>query len=191
MTPDYETLLKGCTRWRGRHLDVAIEISHHGYRASPFAHPGTWCYYLFLEEPMFSPEHWAELASRSESDYLGEVHNYDAEIYHQIEFNGGPTFGEITKAYNRRSKTCHEVVKVGCDYAHLWDNERGYPDTYASVLFDAKVSVRKLLELCPPVRIRCAYSGVWCAPAETYIAKNGHRVSASATVPVDSLWSPA
>lgn len=183
--PTYEKMLAGNCRWRSDYKDVGIELSFHGYRPPSeregmfsYGH-GTWCYYIMLNELMFDATDWKKLRffPHFNDDVSFEVYDYYA--FPDVEFHGGITFYEVTKHYNKHVKRHIEVVKAGCDYNHLWDGERGYPDTYESVLFDAERSVCELLKQFPNINYRCGYSGIWDSPSEFFKAKNGRWIHKS------------
>ena len=193
MTPDYQRLLKGATTWNETHRGVSITLSHHGYRnGSEYlgaeSNPGIWCYYLNLVEEMFKPDDWAQLwITRKFMDW---GISYDYENFPGLDFHGGITFYESNKdGFDKAKKKQMGRIKVGCDYAHLWDMERGYPDTYDSVLRDAKNSVDQLLLLFPNIRTRCDYSGIWGEADEFYTAVNGRRVHKSHADSFEDGWA--
>jgi len=182
MTPDYKTLLRGATTWRAEHRQIAITLSHHGYRdGSEYAgaepHPGTWCYYLHLTEQMFRTDDWAKLWLPEVVTDWGVSHDYDS--LPDFDFHGGCTFYEQGSAWNRQNKRKIGTIKVGCDYAHLWDHEGGYWQDYEAVLRDAKHSVDLLCNAFPNRLTRCRYSHLWGEPSEFYTAINGATVHRS------------
>jgi len=174
--PTYEEMLSGNTRWRSEHEGVGIELSFHGYLPREkreyydYGH-GTWCYYLILDERMFYPKDWKKLCLKATKGKYGLDYNYYR--FPEVEFHCGITFYEVNKHYDHKTGEDYRTVKAGCDYNHLWDKEAGYNDTYESVLFDAKYSARKLLQLFPEVKRRCKYSGIWDDAENFYLAKNG------------------
>lgn len=197
MTPNYKTLLRGTTIWREEHQGVSISLSHHAYRdgteyegAEPT--PGTWCYYLHLTEQMFRPDDWAKLWMPERETDWGIMHDYDR--FPDVDFRGGCTFYETGTIWDKHRKTTLRTVKVGCDYGHSWDRDRGYPDTYKTVLHDAKHSIDRLLEQFPDRMTRCVYSGIWGERTEFYIAVNGrtiHRSHADKFEDGWAAWRPA
>lgn len=192
MTPDYKRLLKGVTTWRENYRGVAISLSHHGYMdgteyPGAQAQPGTWCYYLHLMEEMFRPEDWSEMWVDEVSRDWGISYAY--ENFPDVDFHGGITFYERNNdGWDKAKKQRIGRIKVGCDYAHLWNSEMGYPDTYESVLMDAKRTVDELLELFPDRRTRCEYSGVWGEADEFYKAANGRTVHRFYANTFDIIW---
>lgn len=169
MLPTYEEMLKGCVRWSSRYKDVGIELTFHGYYPE-HGMKGIWCYYLVLNEEMFYEDDWKKLVMPVREDDP-RFHNYYE--FPDVDFHAGITFYEIT-SHTAKDGRSISVIKAGCDYGHLWDEERGYPDNYDSVLFDAKRSVSKLLELFPNRRMRCAWSGKWDEPDMFYESANGN-----------------
>lgn len=182
MQPTYEELLKANSRWHSEHNNVGIELSFHGYvppeeRSGYSYGHGTWCYYLILDERMFYPKDWKHICLKGEKGEYGIDYNYYR--FPDIDFHGGITFYEVTKHYDHKTGKDYRIVKAGCDYNHLWDGEAGYPDYYDTVLFDAKHSVKRLLETYPNVKLRCKYSGLWDVPDMFYKAKNDSMIHKS------------
>lgn len=168
MIPDYKQMLKGATRWVERYKGITIELSFHGYDPDHNVH-GIWCYYLLLDEQMFSPEDWAKLlCDRKENGY------YDYMNFPDVSFHGGITFYNVDTYWDRNQNKEFRMIKAGCDYNHLWDSENGYQDNFESVMFDAKYSVSKLLEQFPVHKIRCSWSGIWSYPDEVYETVKGN-----------------
>lgn len=194
MKPTYDEILNGGTiQWRSTYKNVNILLAFHGYCKkygdSLFDSPGTWCYYLLLDEMMFYQQDWDALYLEPEVTDWGLRYHY--ENLPDFDFHGGITFYEVDKYYNRKEKMYLNTIKVGCDYAHLWDSEAGYPDTYDTVLYDAKNTVDRLLEHFPNVRWKCGWSGIWDVPENFYIAKNGMTVHNSQKDKIEyEQWMP-
>lgn len=177
MKPTYEEILKGSTQWRSDYKGIGILLSFHGYSEGEFQSAGTWCYYLLLDQRMFKPNDWKKMWFKAEKTEYGLDYGYHR--FPDVDFHCGITFYEQGEQYDRKTGKKFKTLKVGCDYAHLWDSERGYPDYYDSVLFDAKHSVSMLLNHFPDVNWKCEYSGIYGEPSEFYIAKNGLRIHKS------------
>jgi hypothetical protein len=188
MTPTYEELLKGSTQWRGDYMGLSYLLSHHGYRKgdeyeSAEYNPGTWCYYLIVPEQMY-PHRWADFAvTRKESGYeqFGPAFDHDM-------FDTEITWQSSEPYFDRKTERTWDAAKIGCDYAHLWHRERGYPDNYTSVTADAKRTIEKFLAANPDCHVRCDYSGKWDAPDQFYTAVNGRRVHLSVESAIDDGW---
>lgn len=198
--PTYEKMLEGNTRWVVPYKDVSIELSFHGYRppeqrhGTDFGH-GIWCYYLLLNELMFKEEDWKKLKFEPYVTDEMRFETYDYYAFPDVDFHGGITFYEVTRHYDRHAKRHVDVVKAGCDYNHLWDNEGGYRDNFDSVLMDAKHSVDELLRQFPDHNIRCSYSGIWDDPRRFYTASNGRIIHNSKLEEIKKLdymraWLP-
>jgi len=180
MIPSHDDFLDCSARWRGEHSGIAYELSWHG--RSEHNPTGTWCYYLLLTEQQFSPEDWKRLRlEREDKQFFGGPNwhrHFDYDSFPDLKAHGGWTWGEMTVFLGRDGKE-YEHVKVGCDYAHLWDREAGYPDTRSSVEFDAKQSIDILTRMFPNRRERCGYCGMYDESSQFYTAINGARVHQS------------
>lgn len=187
-TPTHEELLQGATQWRKTHMGVAFLMMHHGYRAPEpdsrsyldrEGHPGIWCYYLLIPEQMY-PHRWEDFrVTRGEYGPAFDSDMFDSEI----------TFQSSEPYWCRRTERMWDAAKVGCDYAHLWHRERGYPDTYESVQRDAKRTVELFLDRNPDRHLRCEYSGVWGPPDQFYTARNGRTVHVSRRGTFTEKWN--
>ena len=182
-TPSYEELLNGATTWRGSHDGVAFTLSHHGYSdgseypgAEP--EPGTWCYYLIIPEQMY-PHRWQDFACvRGDHGFESHGPAFDHDF-----FDSEITWSSSEPYFCRKEMRMFDQSKVGCDYAHLWHMERGYPDTYESVKQDAIRTVQKFIAAHPDLHLRSDFSGVWAATDEFYTAINGRLVHRSDSIP--------
>lgn len=179
MLPTKEEYQKSNARWRVEHRGVSVEISHHG--VSEYTPSGTWCYYLIIDQRMFqSADDWAKFdvkpVTRKWCGTFREHLPYDD--LPDLEWHCGPTFGERHEGVDTHSGEKHAWLKIGCDYAHLWDRDMGYPATLASVTADARRSVDTFVDRFPQ-KERCGYSGRIGMPDEFYTAQNGVRVHAS------------
>lgn len=194
MTPTYEEMLKGATEWGQTYRDVRIVLKHHGFaRGDEYQgarpHPGIWCYYLIVSEEMY-PHRWQDFAVR-EGEY-----GYDepGPAWDNVQFDSEITFSCSIPYKKRSTGERIDQVKVGCDYGHLWHEERGYPDTYQSVLSDARRTVDSLLEQHPDCRFKSEYSHRWGSEEDFYIAVNGKRVHKDDEISdswMSNGWQPA
>jgi hypothetical protein len=176
VTPSYDELLSGATRWRHEHKGVGYLLSFHGYRRGDEYqgaehHPGTWCYYLLIPEQMY-PHRWQDFAvTRNDRGYCDHGPAFDHDM-----FDSEITCASSEPYWDRKTERMWDASKVGCDYNHLWHSERGYPDNYSSVRADAERTVEKFLDRNPDHLLRCEYSGLWGAESDFYTARNGRRV---------------
>ena len=176
--PTLEDFLASAAKWRGSHNGIAYELSWHGL--SEYNSEGTWCYYLHLYSEQFYPEDWAKLRlERQDREFAGSFRrHYDYDSFPHLNAHGGWTFGEMN-IYLGRDGREYEHVKIGCDYAHLWDGENGYWQGRAAVENDAKRSIDLLCEMFPRRRQKCGYSGKYDDPEHFYTARNGQIIHKS------------
>lgn len=192
MTPTLEELLEGGTNWRKDHMGVSYLLSHHGYSAGgkyPYDdyRPGTWCYYLIVPEQMY-PHRWSDFACvRDEGGWQKHGPAFEHEM-----FDSEITWSSSEPYWDRKTGRQWDASKVGCDYAHLWHAERGYPDTYQSVQRDAQRTIEVFLRAHPDRRLRCGYSGQWGEEGEFYTAVNGSLIHKSCEIDAEwKGWLPA
>ncbi len=190
MKPTFEEFLRGSTTWTETHDGLSILISFHSVREATKdipAHPGTWNYYLFVPEEMY-PHRWDDFACKRVGDYERPGAGWD-EIY----FHNGITYSRSKPYYSRKTKRVWDQSKVGCDYAHLWDEERGYPDTFDSVRANAIATAKDFLDQHPDFNRRCRYCGLWDKAENFYEANNDafvHKSQLSVIEPSMIGWLP-
>lgn len=183
MKPTYELLLKGACTWREKHKGVEIILSFHS--CTEYNKSGTWCYYLLIPKDMY-PHRWDDFKCKRVDGYERNGIAFD-----HVDFHGGITFSKNQKYYDPFRKEYKYSVKVGCDYAHLWDEEQGYPDDYASVLYDAKNSAEQFLNINSDYLFKSGYSHRWGEREDFYEAVNGCLVHKDDAIPDNWLpWKP-
>lgn len=153
MIPTAEDFIKSSARWSGEHQGVSYEISWHG--CSEYNPNGTWCYYIMLTSEQFNNEDWRKLALRSKVIEFGGVFrvHWSYENFPDLDEHGGWTFGEM-RSYLGRDGKRYKYLKVGCDYAHLYDQECGNPYTLSYVEDEAKHSIDILVKMFPNMKPR-------------------------------------
>lgn len=177
MIPSNEDFLSGSSKWRGEHKGVRYELSWHG--RSEYSPQGTWCWYICVNSEQFYPEDWAKLRlEKQDRQFMGAGswhRHWSYDHFPDLDAHGGWTYGEMSVYLGKDGKE-YEYVKVGCDYAHLWDRESGYWQGREAIERDAKDSIDKLLEMFPRRRLRCGYSGKYDDEDQFYTARNGQVV---------------
>lgn len=177
MTPTIDDFLESAAKWRGEHKGINYELSWHG--RSEYSPQGTWCWYIFVTSQQFYPDDWAKLRLEKQDRQftgVGSWHrHWTYDSFPDLDAHGGWTYGEQSSYLGKDGKE-HELVKVGCDYSHLWDRESGYWQGRAEIESDAKCSIDKLLEMFPRRRLRCGYSGMFDDADQFYTARNGQTV---------------
>lgn len=187
MKPTLEDYERAAAEWREAHDGVQILIRHHGANGSLCDGHGIWAYYLMIPEQMY-PDKWDQF--KCEEKDSGFVEHGPA--FDRVDFHGGITYAANKPYHCRKSGRFWNLSKVGCDYAHAFDQDGGYWQGFGDVLHDARNSAAELVRAFPDRNFRCRYTGIWAPQAETYTANNGARVHESVrTRPgVSEHWLP-
>lgn len=113
--------VRKATTWIGRHKGIAYEVTQHGI--SEHNPNGIFCGYLLLD----SKHHPEILEKRGTPDWLErykkelpkmEIHRHH-DWWNRFDWNGGITYYDETETIGGTVR-----MKIGHDYAHLWDYER-------------------------------------------------------------------
>jgi len=179
MLPSNSDYRSGVTQWRSTHRGVSYRVSHHG--VSEYSPQGIWCFYVVFEKIMFvRDEDWALFDLPWEvREWNGRyIRHYPYERIPEFSWHGEATWGKRLTLFDRDTGTEYPAVEVGCDYAHLFDRECGYPYSLASVRQDAIAVVEELLARYPQ-KERCAYCGKIDLPEMFYDTAGGLRVHKS------------
>ena len=108
---------------------------------------GVWNYYCSIPERVM-PDRFEELwlpvkmLKFSEAGAEHESYDYMKAPFANVSWRCGITF----YAQIGQNKG-HRIVKLGCDYSHLYDQEHGYPYSRESVCNDALETAKQLIEL--------------------------------------------
>ena len=173
MLPTLNEYKKGVTNWDHRYRDIPIRLTHHSaYGDTPH---GIWNYYLFLKEPMFAYPDVFKLFS------LGKYGNIP-----DLKFHGGVSFIEKSTFLYRPTMTICCLVKIGCDYNHLSDENLQELYTYSSVLQDAKDSVDFLYSNYK-LNTVCCYSGIMAPRSEFIETSTGTFIHKTAKKQFDTV----
>lgn len=179
--PSIEDFHQCSARWIGKHRGISYELSWHS--KSDYRPQGSWCYYLILTSEQFHADDWARLRlERQDKQYPPEIgswhRHYDYYSFPDLDPHVGWTFGEMS-VYLGRDGREYELLKVGCDYAHLWDKEAGFWQGREAVERDAKHSIDLLCDMFPRRKQQCAYTGRYDEAGQFYTARNGATVHIS------------
>jgi len=102
-----------------------------------------WNYYCLLLERETKPELWPAVWLEDKMVDWGITHDYYAAPFSaEIDWHGGVTFYQKYPNIEGR-----RMVKIGCDYAHLCDYERGYDYTLEEVFADCLNTAKQLSEI--------------------------------------------
>lgn len=129
-----------------------------------------WNFYLYLRQPQFNAgvwdEMWLEGRKSSFSDYI--VYDYECAAYLSgINFHCGITFYEKQGGHDGKD----QVLKIGCDYSHLYDEGLTY--TTETVLQDVINAIDSLHELVPDIKYWCQGNGGYYFSHEGTLGPDG------------------
>lgn len=134
-------------QWRAFHKNVTIKISH---TEDPYLNDGfgAWCYYIRIHE-RFCPgfeELWLPAKRVKYFEDSPERLSFEygkTKVACEAEWHGG-----VTYYAKHGQETGHRTVEFGCDYSHLWDQERGFENiTLEEVQCDAIRTADEIVEL--------------------------------------------
>lgn len=126
---------------------------------------GMWNYYVIIHEDQLRPEDWVRVWLPVESRWKRSdghedpTYNEWSSVLSDGDFHGGVThYSKHQQVDGGRRR-----IKVGCDYGHVWDRERGYGFSLSEVQQDALNTCRKLAAILRPLA-RCKWSGHYFDP---------------------------
>jgi len=134
-------------RWFGEYKGLRFEINNFtnkGIDSLGIRPSECWTYYLLINlNRVASSEVSKSLWIEPSKDYKDRVfYRYsDVDEINNIDFHGGCTFYSKVSGFDGSDK----VVKIGCDYQHLWDE--GIIYSYDDVLNDVKNSINSFLRI--------------------------------------------
>lgn len=166
-----------CLTGSGDHFDIGYSVTNHGrYRNPEYGIDrarGTWCYYVHVSEMSLPAEAFEEFwlpksdgkswCKRGKWEFAS--YDYYGPRWSSVEWHGGVTWYSKEAGFDGDPRQ----VKIGCDFAHSWDEGRWYD--YERVAREAKQTIDELRAIYPFYR-KCQYSGVWLPEAEL-VAKDG------------------
>ncbi len=139
--------------WYGVYRGVRFEINRFTYSETDTEYKWTHYIILNIDEQLrheMAEKFWLEPEYRKMSEESRERLHYDyyKSPVGDIEFHGGCTF------YSKETKIDDKirVVKIGCDYQHLWDEGKHYDLNY--VYTEVKQSIDSLWKIAGPIKIR-------------------------------------
>jgi len=166
--------------WNGEYRNVRFEIMKWRLGDNP-----CWNYYLYLPIDQIPPElhkyfvlqgKYTKLSPNGQAhlfyDYFGTSYISD------LDWHGGITLYE--KQLDGAGKLIG--VKLGCDYAHHFDEQAGYAYSLDYVFMETKRTIDKLHERIPNLKVSCRWNGKFydkneCEelPQGGYLAKENHE----------------
>lgn len=161
------------TEWSGEYKGISWEIQRWpGYQYESIAsNKWNWTMYLYLwldRIPDNAESYW--LPPKTGLFSGGRIH-YDYpnhEVLSGIKWNGGITWYSKESGHDGEKR----VIKVGCDFQHLWDHEHG-DYTLDSILYHVREAVDSFREAVPGYRYWCRQDGKLHDPGEVEIFPDG------------------
>jgi len=134
--------------WEGTYRGVDFEIKHFRRPPNEFNHEEThhWTYYLIIDLSKIPKESKPnQLWLKAKPDDKGRVfYRYNnCFLISHLDFHGGCTYYSKLGGFDGSSR----VVKIGCDYQHLWDE--GYIYDLEWVTGDVIKTIEQFLTYIP------------------------------------------
>lgn len=126
---------------------------------------GVWNYYVIIHEDQLRPDDWEKVWLSVESTWkrsdchADPSYNEWDSVLSDGDFHGGITFYEKHQQVDGDRRR----IKVGCDYGHSCDRDRGYGFTIEEIQWDAINTCKKLADIHRPLA-RCKWSGHYFDP---------------------------
>lgn len=125
-----------------------FKVSHEGAEVSvevnrwlDWENRGKWNYYIYVPVAKLADKaKWVPKYDPSKESW--SQFDYSESEFNNIDFHGGVTYCKI------ESHGTFEIIKVGCDYAHIFDSEN-MDEEYESVFTDAAQTGINFLERKP------------------------------------------
>lgn len=134
--------------YTGEYLKLRFEIARWGLERGEFpamnnGH-GCWNYYVYLHERALSNfnDFWLEPEVKEFSIGGTKYISYDyySSPLNNIDWHGGITFWEGHNLLIPGQR----AIQIGCDYSHLFDQERGYDYELTDVLSDCLRTIEQI-----------------------------------------------
>ena len=139
-------------KWSGIYRGVNFEINNW---QNKWDGKENWTYYLILfldriPEENNPKSYWL----RGRKNYGHILYDYyEHPVIGNISFHGGCTWYSKERGFDGDEK----VIKIGCDYSHLWDEGRYY--NLNIVISDLRNTIDKFLEFVPDYKYWCCGNG--------------------------------
>jgi len=139
-------------QWSFIHAGLPVIIKHWGLEREGYFAPfnngkGVWNYYVWLPEYLLK-EHFSkvwledELIQFTPTSPVRIAHDYMSAPFASVDWHGGITY------YQKHGQIeGHRSVELGCDYSHLFDQERNYDYELDDVVAEAKATAEQLAAL--------------------------------------------
>jgi hypothetical protein len=131
--------------WTVIHCGLTIEVVHFGMDNPNLNRgQGIWNYYIYVHEN--KTRHFRKLWLKDEKKVMpGSGREYINHDYYSLPLvDEAGWHGGITYYAKRGHSVGHRCVQIGCDFSHLWDEERGFDYTLDEVMGEAKETAQVL-----------------------------------------------
>lgn len=143
---------KSLKRWFGDYKGVDFEINNLTSSPNDIYPSGEthWTYYLHLRlngipEENDPDSYWLERKKNGTYRYYAY---YKHSVMSDLDWHGGITWYSKERGFDGEER----VIKIGCDYSHLWDE--GYYHDLEDVKNDCKRTIERFLEKVPNYKNR-------------------------------------
>ena len=144
-------------KWTGIYKGVNFEINNFQTPPNKFEPIGKdyWTYYLYLFLDRIPKENNPDSFWLKGLKDKGRIY-YDYfrhEIMADLNWHGGISWYSKERGFDGSVK----IIKIGCDYSHIWDEGRLY--NINQVELDCKKTILRFLEKVPNYKYRCDGNG--------------------------------
>lgn len=134
--------------YTGEHLKLRFKIARWGLERGEFLAMNDgrccWNYYVYLHELALSNfnDFWLEPEVKEFSVVGTKYVSYDyySSPLSHVDWHGGVTFWEGHNLLIPGQR----AIEIGCDYSHIFDQERGYDYELAEVLSDCLRTIKQI-----------------------------------------------
>jgi len=148
--------------WNGEYRNVRFEIVNWRLGGNNEGSFPCWNYYLHLPIEQIPKEYHrffilkGEYRKMSPDGVAHLFYNYSGGSYiSDLDWHGGLTLYE--KQLDGEGKLVG--IKLGCDYAHHFDEQDSYPYDVNYVFMETKDTIDKLHALIPNLKVSCRWNG--------------------------------
>lgn len=164
--------------WYGEHLGVRFEINH--WVSPPnVIEPNErqhWTYYLIIELDKIpeenNPESYWIKPIKDERFSMTTYAYYKHDVIPNLDWHGGISWYSKEAGIDDTPR----VIKIGCDYSHLWDEGMIYD--LDLVKAEVRCSIEEFIRRVPKYKYRCMGNGKLYQLHEGLITEGGRFASA-------------
>ena len=150
--------MKSKTVWNDEYRGISYEIQ----KFDAYNGKDAWTFYLYIPLDAI-PEDRRErfwLAPKKVENSKMIIYNYyDEPLINNIEWHCGCTW------YSKHGMDgSPRIIKIGCDYQHLWDDGHRY--TAEGIEMEVKQAIDSFLAMMPDMLRRCQWDGRYVPESE-------------------------